>query len=204
MPYSSADKCSSSGDDKKYSSDLCFILAFQQCKSGILTQQQYLGSFEAFLSDFRVLRWIGSNKVPYVLADAMTWVHGQTPHDPDQFSKYLKSSQSQLSKNHLSLASKILFLNDPVQVTPIDRCVTAALGLPSNTSYSTFKPCFDIFKQQCKAQIQQGINAIQPYLQSAEASLQVATQHAFNIAAIRENRMADKLLWVMGKAIGKC
>lgn len=196
----------------KHASDLRFILKFQQWKYGQLQTEDYLNpkreySFPAFLKDYGIYNRV--KDVSAVLDATFAWIRTQQPDDVDGFRDYLSKQKVNRKKiieagKQTSLASKILFLNNPVAIVPIDQYVRKAVGLESNI-YSKYKLEFEktIQKEwkelinECSKELEQdkSIREAEKVFKDGISALGIN----WDIETIRKNRIADKLLWAIGK-----
>jgi hypothetical protein len=107
-----------------YDNDLRYISKFNDYKKGKLKASKYIkkedGSFYKFLIEFKVIRNIPKGKSLDLLIQTKHWIDGDNPNDVDSFAEHLKNSG--LSYKLLkSMASKVLFLNNPEEIIPMDK-----------------------------------------------------------------------------------
>jgi hypothetical protein len=183
-----------------YKSDLEYIRNFQSFKKGLFEPEKYLtkatGTFKAFLNEFRIARNIDKTKTPQLLELTNYWIKGQYPDNVDAFAEYLKMSNLTRDKTMTSLASKVLFLNNPWKITPLDSRAKQALGLRSNF-YSEYLPLVQDFINQNKSEIQYYLDSVTQHLISIEVSFE---NELSDLVQIRLNRFVDKILWTNGRA----
>ncbi len=181
-----------------YHADLYFIREFHRNKMGFLSDAEYLrddrGTFYRFLKDFRVLRKVKAGASGELLQWTKRWVAGLTPDDVDGLAKQLRECGLTHGETVTSLASKILFLNNPSVILPIDQNVRKAVHLSGNI-YSNYLPLAMDFKERHKAEMNRVLAIIDPHLAAIEVEFK---PDIANFPAIRENRYLDKLLWVCG------
>jgi hypothetical protein len=125
-----------------YHSDLTYILNFQMYKQNLILSSKYLlkspGSFQSFLNEFRVARNVQKHKVAELLNLTTEWVRTNQADDVDEFADKLREENlTQKDKTMTSLASKILFLNNPWDILPCDSLNRRAVGVKTNR-YSDF------------------------------------------------------------------
>src|ERR1700753_1799401 len=107
-----------------YYGDLTYIANFQLYKNGKLEFQDFIrknsSSFYDFLIEFNVTRNFEQGKVDKLLELATEWINGLSYNSVDGFASFLSSESLTKGKMLTSLASKILFLNDPWNIQPMD------------------------------------------------------------------------------------
>lgn len=182
-----------------YRLDLDFINNFQLFKNGSIDSNDYIinlpGTFKAFLNEFKIARCLEKTKTSQLLILTSRWISGQNPDNVDSFAKYLAVNNLTHGKIMTSLASKILFLNNPWHITPLDSRVKKALGLQHNI-YSEYLPLFHDFITQNQAEIKYYLDIARPQLEITEQSLKTKLG---DLEQIRKNRFVDKILWIKGK-----
>ncbi|PIQ19146.1 MAG: hypothetical protein COW66_02695 [Flavobacteriaceae bacterium CG18_big_fil_WC_8_21_14_2_50_34_36] len=182
-----------------YNSDLLYIRNFQRHKNGELGSSEYLiksnGMFQSFLNEFRVARNIDKTKRDVLLMLTMDWVNLENPHDVDGFAKLLNREGITHGKTMTSLASKILFLNDPWTILPLDSLAKKTVRLKNNI-YSDYLPLTFDFQEKNKKEMKECLMSIDKHLNIIEAPFQYEI-HKINI--IRQNRYTDKILWTIGR-----
>ena len=94
-----------------------------------------------------------------------------------------------------SLASKILFLNNPWIILPLDNLAKQAVGLKNN-SYKNYLPLTAIFITDNKNEIDKLLSSVDQHLTIIEKQFE---QEIENIKVVRHNRFVDKLLWTSGR-----
>jgi hypothetical protein len=184
-----------------YSSDLTYIVNFQKCKNGQISTSDFAqnnpGSFKSFIIEFSVNRNVEKNKTEELLQTTLEWVKSSTPNDVDGFAQHLKNKGLTHGKTALSLASKLLFLNDPWGVIPLDRYAKKAVGMKTSVhTYSDYSDRVNNFKKHENRTLFESLDSINHDILNIE-------KHFLNeikdISTIRYNRLLDKLLWVIGK-----
>jgi hypothetical protein len=180
-----------------YHSDLTYIQKFQEfIKKGKLEGYAIKGnsSLYTFLSEFQIIRNIKQGKVPEVLPIIYKFCKGKSHCSVDELAKDLKD-KGITHGTATSLASKILFLNNPTQILPSDRWVKKALKR-KGTSYDGYIIDLDNYKKINEKLINRCMQLIKPFALIIEKDF----ADIDNIDVIRENRFIDKLLWASGKA----
>jgi hypothetical protein len=181
-----------------YKSDLEYIRNFQSFKKGLFENEKYLtkvpGTFKAFLDEFRVARNIDKEKTPKWLEYTDKWVRNEYPDNVDGFAEYLKINNLTRGNTLTSLASKVLFLNNPWKITPIDTRAKQTLGLRNNV-YSEFVPLVQDFISQNKSEIQYYLDSVIQHLTAIESNFE---HELSDLEQIRFNRFVDKILWTSG------
>ena len=178
-----------------YESDLLHIRNFQLFREGDIPIDKYSKkgdhSFYNFLSEFRVARNLKKGYTSNVLKVALDWIK-KTPQDVDGFAQKIKKAGLTHNKLMTSLASKILFLNCPQKILPLDTRVRNSVSQESN-SYKDYLPLIRAFKRSYKTQIKECLDFVQPFTRQIESDF----PEIRNKKSIRTNRMIDKLLWAV-------
>jgi hypothetical protein len=181
-----------------YQSDLIYIMNFQMYKeNGILNKyNESSGSFQRFLNEFKVARNVRKSKAQDLLDSTMEWVKDENKqNDVDAFAKNLRCKCiTQEKKTMTSLASKILFLNNPWYVLPCDTQNRRALGVKRN-NYEDFHNAVEVLKMKTLAT--DGL--LVPFHKYIDIIEDEFKEKIKRIREIRENRLLDKLLWVYGQ-----
>jgi hypothetical protein len=182
-----------------YHSDLVYIRNFQRYKQGQFSADKFVeksaGTFYQFLIEFRVTRNFQAGKSDSILHLTTEWINGSTPNDVDGFAHLLNKKKLTHDKIMTSLGSKILFLNSPWTILPMDSLARKALGQNDNL-YSTYLTNLDIFKKSNSNTIKNNIEIIEPFLTKIESEFNKEIE---DIKTIRQNRFVDKLLWTLGQ-----
>jgi hypothetical protein len=182
-----------------YKSDLEYIKNFQAFKKGQIESEKYLtkspGTFKAFLNEFRIARNIDKTKTPQLLVLTNNWITGQYPDNVDAFAEFLKMSNLTRGKTMTSLASKVLFLNNPWKITPLDSRAKQTLGLRNNF-YSEYLLLVHNFINQNQSEMQYYLESVNQHLTLIEASFE---NELSDLVQIRLNRFVDKILWTNGR-----
>jgi hypothetical protein len=181
-----------------YKSDLEYIRNFQSFKNGLIDSDKYLTKafgFQDFLAEFKIARNSDKTKRPQLLSLTKRWISGHDPDNVDDFAEYLKDNNLTFGKTMTSLASKILFLNNPWRITPSDSRARKTLGLISN-SYSEYFPIVQEFILTNQTDIKYYLDSVHQHLTVIESSFENELKE---VKAIRKNRFVDKILWTMGQ-----
>ena len=186
-----------------YHSDLTYILNFQQCKQKTILISNYLlkspGSFHSFLNEFRIARNVREERVSDLLKLTMEWVdHPNEADKVDEFADKLREEGiTQRDDTMTSLASKILFLNNPWVILPCDTLTRRAVGVKTN-KYSDFcSAARDMLKRETLP-INNYLKPVDGYIRTIEKGFKGKID---KISKIRRNRVVDKILWVQGQKL---
>lgn len=184
---------------QNYHSDLNYIYNFQLHKKGLLKSKDYIhktpGSFKSFLNEYRVARNIEKKETEKLLELTDNWISTGAENRVDNFAEFLKDAGITHQKTMTSLASKILFLNNPWNILPMDNLVKKAVSLKGNR-YDEYEVKFKDFKRTNAAEIQKYLDPVEHYLIAVETRFK---NELNEITLIRENRFLDKILWTIGK-----
>lgn len=179
-----------------YESDLIYIANFSRFKKKLnpdIVEYTAKGdhTFYSFLSEFKVARNVKKDHTKKLLKITLEWINTKHYNNPDLFADKLRSEKITHEKKMTSLASKILFLNNPQEILPIDNRVRESVNQGSNL-YKDYLPLVKQFKinrlkefTECLKYIETSATVIEKPFKSELA----------NIRAIRSNRLLDKLLW---------
>jgi hypothetical protein len=96
-----------------------------------------------------------------------------------------------------SLASKILLLNNPWEILPIDSLVKKTFNLKTN-NYIDYVPLIKKYISNKTSLISDYLEKISPFTKTIENEFKNEIR---NIEMIRVNRFIDKMLWAEGKNI---
>src|ERR1700687_4057845 len=96
-------------------------------------------SFYNFLSEFRVARNIRKDGAYNTLQALNEWLKEDSDIDVDGFANFLKKKRLTHQKVMTSLSSKILFLNRPENIMPIDNRVKKSVAQKNNL-YAEYLP----------------------------------------------------------------
>jgi hypothetical protein len=180
-----------------YHSDLTHIRAFKKWKEKLISDSDYQKrNFRSFLIEFRVYRFIVEH-VPGLIRATRAWISGSTPDNVDRFAQSLEEYFD--DKTMTSLASKVLFLNNPQRVLPIDQFVSKALDphVPKARSdkrnrYAIYKSRLDSFRDRHKEEIQRNLSSVADDLTEIEREFK---DEIVDVEQVRENRYVDKIIW---------
>lgn len=181
-----------------YRSDLIYIRDFHRYKSHRISKQDYLkkaeGTFKSFIDDFRVARNVEQNKTEQLLLLTLHWVNSKHANDIDAFAQRLCAKGITHGKIMTSLSSKILFLNNPWKIFPIDSIARNKLGMRNNV-YADYLPLVHQFRKEKSKMIQECIQSVSTHLSVLEKEF---VSEIRDIKTVRINRFIDKLLWTSG------
>jgi hypothetical protein len=135
--------------------------------------------------------------IPFHLSLYRNGISDKTNTNVDEFAKILKREKLTHGKVMTSLASKILLLNNPWEILPIDSLVKKTFNLKTN-NYKDYQPLI-------KKYISSRTSLISDYLEKTSL-FNKTIENEFkneirNIEMIRVNRFIDKMLWAEGKNI---
>jgi hypothetical protein len=178
-----------------YSTDLNYIKNFQDFKKNKISSADYVGkdegTFYSFLIEFRVVRNFTKGATDKLLEETRKWIFGKNPNNVDLFAEKLANSDLTRGNKTTSLASKVLFLNDPWTILPLDNNTRAAFKQIDNT-YSHYISNLEKYSKTHSSVIAESMKYIKPL---AEIIEQDFTGKIKDLHIIRENRIIDKLLW---------
>lgn len=181
-----------------YQADLNYIRKFQDFKNGKITPENYIkkvdGSFYSFLIEFRVVRNFPSGTVDKLLAETFKWINSENPDDVDLFAEKLANSGLTRGKLMASMASKILFLNNPWKIIPMDSLARKTLNQKQN-KYSIYNEKLIKFRKENETIFESSINYTNPLTTIIHSEF----EDLENLNLICKNRIVDKLLWTNGK-----
>ena len=179
-----------------YETDLQFIRNFHLFLRAELDVERFIskneGTFYSFLIDYRIIRNIEKGNARKLLTLTKDWCSDSDANDVDNFAKYLKSKGITRDATMTSLASKVLFLNNPWEILPMDALTRRALG-QTNNQYADYKHRVERFRKEQANLINVHSSRLEPYLRDIEKRVKGDLKR---IILIRKNRIADKLLWV--------
>lgn len=182
-----------------YNSDLNYIRNFHKYKKNEISTKDYLlkstGTFKSFINDFRVARNVEKAKTSTLLNLTSNWIKNKNSDNVDEFAEHLKMKGITHGKIMTSLASKILFLNNPWKILPLDNLAKKAVGLKNN-NYSNYLPLTEIYIEKSNNEIYSLLSSIDKHLKIIEKEFE---QEIENIEVVRKNRFIDKLLWTEGR-----
>jgi hypothetical protein len=180
-----------------YKTDLNYIKRFQHFKNNPIVASEYIkkdiGSFYSFLIEFRVARNFTSGSADKLLDETLSWINSKDVNNVDLFAE--KLSRSNLTRGNVttSMASKILFLNNPWEIIPMDSLARKTLRQKEN-KYSIYNDKLTEFRKINESTFENCLEYIKP--------LTSLIHNDFNdlnkLDVICKNRIVDKLLWTMG------
>lgn len=187
-------------------SDLKYIKNFQYYKkkqekqiqeSSLLTTNKI--SFYSFLKEFRIIRNIEKGKSNDLIEFTIKFINENNSNEVDKFAECLKSESGLTrDKKTVSLASKIMFLNNPLENFPMDQLVRKSLGLKSNI-YKDYMNEVNNFKDIYSNVIDDCMDSSVKFIKVIENDYELKGIEKIN--EISRNRIIDKLLWTIGKKI---
>lgn len=182
-----------------YESDLRYFLNFKRFKDGAIGIDDYLSgtdhSFSNFLAEYRVARSIPANGKKVFLLKLMEWLaKNPAATDVDSLAEYIKPVVTR-KKIMTSLCSKVLMLNAPHLITPIDAFTRKALQEKTNRYYNYNQKVRE-FRTANKPVLNELFGRVQDYLTTIEAPF---ADKLTDIKDVRELRLIDKLLWCIGR-----
>jgi len=182
-----------------YETDLEYIARFQELKKSSSdindedVDKNDIGSFKAFINEFRVARNIKKEETKALLEESIDWTLSSIPNDVDKFAELIKVRKfSHNDKTPVSLASKVMMLNNPWEILPIDSLTKKSLGYRGN-KYAEFKIKLDKYIYDYQPDLIDELATVEMHLKVVEAKFD---DRLCNIEAIRFNRYVDKTLWV--------
>ncbi len=183
-----------------YHSDLRYILNFQRYKQNEFSSSEYLqispGSFQSFLNEFGIARNVPKKNVGKLLARTEEWIKCSDVDNVDKFAKELRSNKlTHEGKTMTSLASKILFLNNPWDIIPLDTLNKKAVNVRTNRYHDFYDAILEIKKNKTLP-FDGPFGPIQEYLDTIESEFK---DNLKDIHLIRRNRYLDKILWMLGQ-----
>ncbi len=184
-----------------YESDLEYIVNFRRFIAGEISIADYSsktqGSFYSFLIEFKIARNIVQGAALELLLMTKEWCLKESCDDIDAFAKNLKAVGISRGATLSSLASKVLFLNNPWEILPMDALARKSLGQKNNL-YSEFRKKVEIFRKDRKESLNHLSKEVTPLVIGIESYVKKSLPQ---VEAIRRNRLTDKMLWIMGLSI---
>ena len=181
-----------------YHQDLIFIRNFKRYKNGKIPVEYFVqkieGTFYKFLIDYKVTRNYKKGNTLALLERTIEWISGINPDDVDGFANLLNRKKLTHAKTMTSLASKILFLNNPWEILPMDNRAKATVAYKGNV-YSVYALKALKFKKENKETIMYHLRLVEPLLTAIEKEFKSEIN---DISTIRQNRLVDKILWTKG------
>lgn len=182
-----------------YYTDLNYIRNFQRFKLGEISEKDFVrknaGTFYSFLIEFRVARNFSQGSADKLLRETINWVNGKNPDNVDLFAE--KLSKTNLTRGNVvtSMASKILFLNNPCSIIPMDMLARKTLNQKEN-NYSVYLGNLTTYRQKNKQVIERFLEATAPMTKIIDAEFKNELK---GLKVITVNRAIDKLLWTSGQ-----
>lgn len=182
-----------------YRNDLFYINQFQNYKIRTVSHEDFIcrkrGSFYSFLIEFRVVRNFIRGEVGSLLKETVNFIESNDCNDVDGFARHL--FQAELTRKGImaSMASKILFLNNPYEIIPMDSLARKSLKQTSNI-YTIYRQNIKDFKMENLKTLEEMLEYVKPLTTIIHQDYPLI----HNADLIAENRMTDKLLWTLGKS----
>jgi hypothetical protein len=182
-----------------YYTDLNYIRNFQRFKHDKISATDFLqkdiGTFYSFLIEFRIIRNISQGSADRLLKETISWVNGKNADNVDLFAE--KLSKTNLTRGNVvtSMASKVLFLNNPWSIIPMDALARKALKQREN-KYSIYSDNLATYRKENKLVLKKFIEYTKPLTSLVDNEFKKELR---DIKTICENRVVDKLLWTSGR-----
>ena len=182
-----------------YYTDLNYIRNFQRFKQNKISSTDFvkkdIGTFYSFLIEFRVARNFSQGSADKLLKETINWVNGKNADNVDLIAE--KLSKTSLTRGNIvtSMASKILFLNNPWTIIPMDTLARKTLNQKEN-KYSIYNVNLAKYRNENKQIIESFIKYTQPLTAVIDSEFKNELK---GLKIISENRAIDKLLWTTGK-----
>jgi len=178
-----------------YYEDLKYIKMFQDFKANKIPLKDYVaknkGTFYFFLIEFKVTRNFTKGKTDKLLLETIEFIENNNADNVDRFAERLSETDLTRGNKTTSLASKILFLNNPWNIIPMDTLTRKALKQNEN-NYSIYKVNLDKYRHKNKTIIEECLHYAKPLATIIECEF---SDKLKDLNIIRENRIVDKLLW---------
>lgn len=182
-----------------YYSDLTYISTFQQFKKGHKSMRDYLkkdtGSFYSFLIEFRIVRNISKGSAGKLLNETIRWIDSESADNVDLFAQKLSKKGFTNRKVVASMASKVLFLNNPWLIMPMDKLARKALRQNENL-YSVYHTNLEKYRIKNNSVLRRIIARTRPLTELVDRDFRKELR---DLPTICENRLLDKLLWTNGR-----
>lgn len=189
-----------------YFMDLFFIDRFQKFIHDKLSIEEYMkysiGNLNHFLTEFRVARNRSKSKREIFPEEVKKWIKDNRHSiNVNEFANHLKRKELSVKRKDqdehqlaVSLASKILFLYQPEEISPFDSRAKKTIDYKGDV-YHDFHSSVEGFYRENKTMIDEGIKKIEPFAIQVEKLFPELNHQK----EIRRNRFTDKLLWCIGK-----
>jgi hypothetical protein len=184
-----------------YESDLYYIKKFQDFKEGNISKETYhskeKGMFLSFISEYRVARNIAIGKREEFLEILKKFIKEETI-DVDKLADKMKKAGLTHNKLCTSLCSKVLFLNNPCEIFPMDSLAKKAVKCPENVNtYTRFQELSKDYRKENLAELDEYLNELTNYTEEIEKRFEGKIN---DLKTIRKNRFFDSVLWTKGKS----
>jgi hypothetical protein len=178
-----------------YRADLNYIKMFQDFKKNKISKTDYIkkdnATFYSFLIEYKVIRNLSQGSTDKLLLETLKWVNCNNADDVDLFAERLSKTTLTRGNTTTSLASKILFLNNPWTILPMDTLTRKVFNQNEN-KYSIYKTNLYKYRQANKTII----NDCKNYTQALTTEINKEFKGIIkDLNIISENRIIDKLLW---------
>ena len=177
-----------------YHDDLNYIKMFHDFKENRISFDNYCekatGTFYSFLIEYKIIRNVIKESTPKLLEKTYGWVHGDQADNVDGFAKMLAKTEMTRGNTLTSLASKILFLNNPWTILPVDTITRHVFGQKEN-KHSIYRENVDNYHKENKAMIEECLLYTKPLTALIESDFKGKIT---DLKTIRENRIIDKML----------
>jgi hypothetical protein len=177
-----------------YHDDLNYIKMFHDFKENRISFENYCekatGTFYSFLIEYKIIRNIIKESTPKLLEKTYDWVHSGQDDNVDGFAKMLSQTELTRGNTLTSLASKILFLNNPWTILPVDTITRRVFGQREN-NHSIYMKNVANYRKENKAMIEECLLYTKPLTVLIESDFKGKIN---DLKTIRENRIFDKLL----------
>lgn len=182
-----------------YYTDLRYIRNFHRFKNGSLSAEEYLnggtGSFYSFMVEFRVIRNITKGSSDELLREAVKWSKRKNADDVDLFAEHLRKTGITRGQTMTSMASKILLLNNPWRIMPMDSLARRTLN-QSESRYAVYADNMETYRRMNKTTLDSVMDTTDSLAAVLEREFKAEMK---DLKSIRRNRITDKLLWTLGK-----
>jgi hypothetical protein len=177
-----------------YERNLTHILNFKNFNENDTLFETYTAnksknSFQRFLSEFRVARNVKRGCGPELLRLTLKWIKNSNSRDVDGFARKIKDKGFSHNSLTISLASKVLFLNDPYYILPYDSQVRKTVKCRLS-DYKDFRKL--VLEESKKESFIKCYNHVNRFAHQVEKSF---IGKLGQIELIRRNRMLDLFLW---------
>jgi hypothetical protein len=174
-----------------YETDLIFMKSFKDYKKD---RNKEIAFFKNFVNEYKVARNVDKDQSYRLIDITLNWIQKEDSLDVDGFARHLQKDGITRNQLTTSLASKILLLNNPYKIFPIDNLARKAVNLKSNV-YADYIKLVKEYKKQHLPEIEKHLNSVDRHLKIIEKDY---SEYFKDIETIRMNRFIDKILWSLG------